>query len=257
LPVSDRALLIEAARAAGEIATAFWRQSPKTWDKDDGTGPVTEADLAVNDMLRERLMAARPTYGWLSEESGDNRDRLSRQRVFIIDPIDGTRSFIAGEKTWSHSVAVAENGHIIAGVVFLPLRDKLYAASWRGGAFLNDTPIHASGRKELDGATLLSARANLNASNWHGGVLPVTRHFRTSLAYRMALVAEGRFDGMLSLRDTWEWDVAAGTLIVSEAGARVTDRHGAIPVFNNPQPMLPGILAAASAIHENLMARLI
>ena len=201
-------------------------------------------------------MAARPGYGWLSEETEDGSDRLSRERVFIIDPIDGTRSFIAGEKTWSHSLAVADNGHIVAGVVFLPVRDKLYFARLHGGAFLNDTPIQVSDRTGIDGATLLSARTNLHASNWPGGVPPVARHFRTSLAYRMALVAEGRFDAMLGLRDTWEWDVAAGTLIASEAGARVTDRHGAIPVFNNSRPMLSGILAAATAVHEDLMARL-
>ena len=255
--MNDQTLLIDAARRAGEIATSFWRNSPATWEKDDGTGPVTEADLAVNDMLRDRLLAARPGYGWLSEESEDSSDRLLRERVFIIDPIDGTRSFIAGEKTWSHSLAVAENGHIVAGVVFLPLPDKLYSAHLHSGAFLNGTPIHASDRTDIDGATLLSARTNLHASNWRGSVPPVARHFRTSIAYRIALVAEGRFDGMLSLRDTWEWDVAAGALIASEAGARVTDRHGAIPVFNNSRPMLSGILAATCAVHEDLMARLI
>jgi myo-inositol-1(or 4)-monophosphatase len=256
LPVNDRALLIEAARLAGDIATRFWRQSPETWEKSGGAGPVTEADIAVNDMLCAKLMAARPDYGWLSEESDDTSDRLSRQRVFIIDPIDGTRSFIAGDKTWSHSLAVADNGHIIAGVVFLPLHDKLYCAHLSGGAFLNDAHIHASAREELDGATVLSARANLDASHWRQGPPPIERHFRASLAYRMALVAEGRFDAMLSLRDTWEWDVAAGTLIATEAGARVTDKNGAAPAFNNARPMLPGILAGTAAVHESLLARL-
>ena len=257
MPENDRTLLIDAARSAGEIATAFWRQSPKTWEKDDGAGPVTEADLAVNDMLKDRLTAARPSYGWLSEETQDNSDRLSHDRVFIIDPIDGTRSFVAGEKTWSHSLAVAEGGRVVAGVVFLPLRDKLYTASEHGGAFLNGEPICVSGQAQLSGATLLSARANLHASHWQGGAPPVSRQFRTSLAYRLALVAEGRFDAMLGLRDTWEWDVAAGTLIATEAGARVTDRHGAPPVFNNARPLLSGILAATSAVHEGLMHRLI
>ena len=256
MPVNDRALLIEAARLAGEIATRFWRQSPKTWEKSDGAGPVTEADIAVNDMLRAKLMAARPDYGWLSEESDDCSDRLSRQRVFIIDPIDGTRSFIAGETTWSHSLAVAENGRIVAGAVFLPALNKLYCAHLSGGAFLNDAPVHASGRAELNGATVLSARANLDGAHWRDGPPPVARHFRASLAYRMALVAEGRFDAMLSLRDTWEWDVAAGTLIATEAGARVTDRFGADPTFNNARAMLRGIVAATSAVHEGLVNRL-
>ena len=107
MPERDLALLTDAAREAGRIAMRFWRRDPQVWDKGGEHGPVTEADLAVNDMLKPMLLAARPDYGWLSEETPDNADRLSRDTVFIVDPIDGTRAFVAGEETLAHSLAVA------------------------------------------------------------------------------------------------------------------------------------------------------
>lgn len=252
MPGSDLKLLIDAAHAAGEIAMPFWCKSPETWDKGSGAGPVTEADIAVDDMLKSNLGASRPDYGWLSEETEDNPDRLTRENVFIVDPIDGTRAFISGEKTWSHSLAIARNGTITAAVVYLPLRDELYTAGRGKGAHLNDTKIQQSGRTEVPGATLLSARPNLDAKHWHGTPPDLNLHFRTSLAYRLALVAQGRYDAMLTLRNTWEWDVAAGSLIATEAGAHATDSRGNTPSFNNEHPAHPGFLAATSAIHTPL-----
>jgi myo-inositol-1(or 4)-monophosphatase len=253
LPERDLALLLEAARAAGEIAIPYWNNAPKTWEKDDGAGPVTEADLAVNDMLHQTLRTARPDYGWLSEETEDDTARLDSEHVFIIDPIDGTRSFIAGEKTWAHSLAVARNGQIVAGVIYLPLRDKMYHAHHQGGAYLNGAKIRPSARTAITDASVLASRSNFDAANWVDKAPPVKRHFRPSLAYRMALVAEGRFDAMLTLRDTWEWDVAAGALIVAEAGACVCDRLNAAPVFNNRTPSLAGMVAGGRDVHAQLL----
>ncbi len=252
----DLDLLVAAARRAGEIALSYWRNKPESWEKEAGAGPVTEADHAVNDMLHDRLRTARPDYGWLSEESDDGPARLACENLFIVDPIDGTRAFIAGDEAWAHSLAVARGGQVVAAVIYLPAKDKLYAARAGGGAVLNGVPIHPSDRDSLDGATVLSAKNMLTADRWRGGTPPVTRHFRPSLAYRMALVAEGRFDAMLTLRDTWEWDVAAGTLIVREAGAEVADRRGNAPRFNNRAPLLPGLLAAPAPVLRGLLDRL-
>jgi myo-inositol-1(or 4)-monophosphatase len=252
LPGNDLSLLIDAAHAAGQLAVPFWCKSPEIWDKGDGAGPVTEADIAVDNMLRSNLRASRPDYGWLSEETDDNTDRLSHEHVFIVDPIDGTRAFISGEKTWSHSLAIARNGQITAAVVYLPMREELFTAERGNGAYLNETKIHQSGRTEVTGATLLSARPNLDPKHWHGTPPALDLHFRTSLAYRLALVAQGRYDAMLTLRNTWEWDVAAGSLIATEAGARATDSRGDTPSFNNEYPAHPGFLAATSAIHAPL-----
>lgn len=257
MPASDLPLLIDAARAAGRIASRHFRKAPRVWHKPGDAGPVTEADLEIDRMLSAELTAARPDYGWLSEESDDTAARQEHARVFIVDPIDGTRSFINGETIFAHSLAVAEGGRVTAGVVYLPERDLLFAATRDGGATLNAQPLRPARKDRLDGATVLAAKSNFDSDHWQGGILPCTRHFRASLAYRMCLVAEGRFDAMITLRDCWEWDIAAGDLIATEAGARVTDRRGAALCFNNPHPQCPGVLAAGAALHDALHARLL
>ncbi|MFV0334879.1 MAG: 3'(2'),5'-bisphosphate nucleotidase CysQ [Tropicimonas sp.] len=256
MPDSDLSLLVAAASAAGEVAQRHFRAGNTVWEKADGQGPVTEADLEVDAMLRERLMAARPGYGWLSEESEDDAARLACETVFIVDPIDGTRAFIEGSRTWAHSLAVIRQGRPVAAVVCLPMLDKLYTARVGGGARLNGAPIHASSRTGVQGADLLAARSTFNPRYWTGGAPDVTRHFRSSLAYRLALVGEGRFDGMITLRNSWEWDIAAGALIAAEAGATVSDRTGAAISFNTVPRFAAGIICAAPGVHAGLLARL-
>ncbi|MXY32887.1 MAG: 3'(2'),5'-bisphosphate nucleotidase CysQ [Boseongicola sp. SB0664_bin_43] len=255
MPASDLDLLEEAAREAGEIARRFWRGDQQVWDKGK-EGPVSEADLAVDRHLKERLLNMRPDYGWVSEESEDNPARLSARRVFIVDPIDGTRSFIAGERTWAHSLAVAEEGRVVAACVFLPVRDKIYLAATGVGATLNGAPISALRRERLDGASLLSTRAGLRPEYWSGGPPDVRRHFRSSFAYRLTLVAEGSFDAVLTFRPTWEWDIAAGALIATESGARVSDRSGRSPQFNSGTRQVDGLIAGGQTVHGELLKRL-
>jgi myo-inositol-1(or 4)-monophosphatase len=257
LPESDLSLLIAAAREAGEVARAMLAHPLDTQDKPGGAGPVTAIDHAVNAHLAGRLRAARPGYGWLSEESEDDPARLGAARVFIVDPIDGTRSLIEGTDLWAHALAVAEAGVVTAAVVYLPMRDKLYAAAAGQGATLNGQPIRASTRPALAGATLLAASPALDPAHWREGRVPLMRRgFRPSLAYRLSLVAEGRYDAMLTLRPTWEWDVAAGDLLLREAGAVISDRRGGALRFNNPQPQVAGVLAANPALHGAMRAAL-
>jgi myo-inositol-1(or 4)-monophosphatase len=255
LPEADLALLKNAAREAGDIALSYWRRDPKVWEK-GVDGPVSEADFAVDNYLRETLQAARPEYGWLSEETEDDEARLSRECVFVCDPIDGTRAFISGKETWAHAIAVVRHGAPVAGVVYLPARDRLYAAAEGGGATLNGARIGVSGREAVAGASVLSNRAAFEARHWRGPVPEVERHFRPSLAYRMALVAEGRFDAMLTLRRSWEWDIAAGALIAAEAGARVTDRTGGPLAFNSPGRHTDGVVAANPALAGSILGAL-
>lgn len=257
MPGDDLDLLIDAARAAGRIATRFSGETALRWDKADDAGPVTEADLAVNTMLESRLRGARPGYGWLSEESEDDPARQEASRVFIVDPIDGTRSFIKGERTWAHAIAVAEQGVVTAAVIYLPMLNKLYAAAAGQGATLNGVAIHASGQAHLDGASMISARPTYLPEHWRGPVPQFKREYRPSLAYRLSLVAEGRFDAMLTLRPTWEWDVAAGDLILREAGARTSDRRAGGLIFNNRVPQLDGVVAANPVLHEALTGALL
>ncbi|PCJ05159.1 MAG: 3'(2'),5'-bisphosphate nucleotidase CysQ [Rhodobacteraceae bacterium] len=257
MPVTDLELLTQAAQRAGKIATQFTGPEAKRWDKPGGAGPVTEADLAVNAMLEDMLPKARPDYGWLSEETEDNSNRLSCDRVFIIDPIDGTRSFTEGSRTWAHALAVAERGVVTAAVIYLPQRDLLYTAAKGMGATCNGAPIAISDLADLTKADVLAARPILDAHHWRDGAAPAfTRSYRPSLAYRMAKVADGRFDAMLTLRPSWEWDIAAGDLILREAGGRCSDRLGVPLKFNNPQPLLNGVVAANPVLHDTLIAAL-
>lgn len=255
MPESDLSLLIDAARASGDIARRHFQRSHDVWDKPGGAGPVTEADLEIDRMLRAELLSARPDYGWLSEETEDDSARLGKPQLFIVDPIDGTRAFIDGSRDFAHSLAVAEGGRVTAAAVYLPLRDMLFTASREEVARLNDAPIAAS-PVGIDGAQVLAARPNLDPQHWPGGLPPVERHFRSSLAYRMCLVAQGRFDGMLTLRPTWEWDVAAGCLIVERAGGVATDRAGQPARFNNANARLNGVVAGGASVHAGLVERL-
>ncbi len=256
MPESDLDLLVRAARDSGRIATRYWKRAPDTWQKKKGAGPVTEADIEIDNMLRESLRAVRPGYGWLSEETADTPERLNARRVFIVDPIDGTRAFIRGSRDFAHSLAVAEGGEITAAVIYLPLLECMFTATSEGPACLNGREIRADRNEDLARATVLAHRNSLDPDLWHGGMPPIQRAFRSSLAYRLALVAEGRFHAMLTLRPTWEWDVAAGSLIAEKAGARVTDRTGAALRFNNPAPCVNGLIVAAEPLHGNLIGRL-
>ncbi len=257
MPETDLTLLIEAAHTSGEIATGFVGGDLGVEQKEDNLGPVTKADKAVNAHLEDVLRAARPDYGWLSEESPDDADRLQAERVFIIDPIDGTRGFIEGGRSWSHVLSVVHRGRVETAVVFLPLLDKLYAARVGQGARCNGHPIAVGRRSDFEGAEVLATRASLEHHHWPGGAPLVKRSHRPSLAYRQSLVAEGRFDAMFTFRPTWEWDIAAGALILSEAGARVSDQRGGALRFNAPHPQTDGLVAANPALHDALLQRLL
>ena len=259
MPEADLQLLTDAARAAGDIAHRFWRAAPRAWDKPDGGGPVSEADLAVNDYLQQHLCAARPRYGWLSEESPDGATaRMAHERVFVVDPIDGTRAFLAGQAEFAHSLAVVAQGRVTAAVVYLPERGLIYAASASGPARLNGQILATPAATPVQGATVLAPAAVTRPEHWRSGAAPsFVRAFRPSLAWRLCLVAEGQFDAVLTLRPAWEWDIAAGALIAARAGVTVSDRSGGDLVFNRSRPQSDGLLAAPAALHAELLHALL
>ncbi|KGJ03373.1 myo-inositol-1(or 4)-monophosphatase [Paracoccus halophilus] len=253
MPADDLSLLQQAAHEAGEIALRHWRRDPQVWDKPGGAGPVTEADLAVNAHLETLLRGARPDYGWLSEESPDDPARLAAEYCFIIDPIDGTRAFIDGQPGFSSSLAIARGGRITAAVVHLPAQDLTYCAAETGPAALNGVAISASDHGFED-ATVLTGKPGLDPAHWRGVAPPLLRKFRPSLAWRLCLVAEGRFDAALSVRPAWEWDIAAGSLIAERAGCRATELGGAPLRFNRPGARTDGLLVAGAALHGQMLA---
>ncbi|MCY4335804.1 MAG: 3'(2'),5'-bisphosphate nucleotidase CysQ [Litoreibacter sp.] len=252
----DLTLLSDAALAAAKIGKRYFQSDPEVWDKSGGQGPVTQADLEIDTMLRQELSAARPDYGWLSEETEDDSARQEAERVFIVDPIDGTRAFIAGERSWSHSLAIAERGEVIAAAVYVPMMDRLYTASNSDVSRLNGTPIESSKRLQIEDATVLAAKSNMKPEHWLHGAPPLKRHFRPSLAYRLSLAAQGRFDAMLTLRPCWEWDIAAGELLVRKAGGTATDMTGKPLRFNNAMPQTLGCVAAGAGLHPQILGRL-
>jgi len=253
---ADLALVVAAAAEGGAEAMRYRaRGGGAVREKPGGAGPVSEGDLAVNAVLEARLRGARPAYGWLSEESADDPARLAAGRVFIVDPIDGTRAYLAGDPAFAISVAVVEGGRAVAGAVHLPALGLSYAATAGGPATLNGAvlgPLEGAG---LDGIEVLARRGALDPAHWPGGVPPVRRAFRASLAWRLCLVAEGRFGAMLTLAPAWEWDIAAGALIAERAGARVSDGAGAALRFNVATPRLGGVIAAPPGVHAALLAR--
>jgi len=253
-PISDSALLVAAVREAGAIARAGYEGVSKSWEKSKGN-PVTETDLAVDAFLRERLCAARSGYGWLSEESADNTDRLSKARVFIVDPIDGTLAFIKRKPEFTICVAVIEAGLPISGVIYNPLTEEMFAAARGAGATLNGVAIRVSARAELEGCRMLVAQDVIRHPAWPQPWPAMDVGKRASIAYRMALVANGTYDAMMALSSKHEWDMAAGTLIVQEAGGLVTSHAGAALVYNQPVPHLRSAICAGPALHAAILER--
>jgi len=250
-PVSDLAdAVADATREAGTLALSRWRGEFKSWDKLPGQ-LVCEMDLAVNDLLRERLTALDPAAGWLSEETADSPERLGRRRTWIVDPIDGTRDFVRGRPGWCVSVALVEDGLPRIGVLDAPAREEHWLAVRGAGATLNGEKLTASARTELQGARVpADALFKADQSIFECVAKP------NSIALRIALVAADRADLLATQRWGHEWDVAAAALIAEEAGARVTDAHGVPLRFNQPRAEQFGVLTTAPAIHAAAVARL-
>ena len=218
----DFDLIRDAVREAGELALSYWGRSIQKQKKADGSA-VTEADHAVDALLAARLRVARPGYGWLSEESAEHSDRLKVPRVWIVDPIDGTRAFIQGLDDWVIAVALIEDHTPVLAAVINPLRREMFEARAGTGTFLNGRRLRASDQSVLAGARLVVPDSLLKPNRWRRPWPPVRPVWANSMIYRMALVASAKADASFALMPKWEWDVAAGALLVSEAGGIVTE----------------------------------
>lgn len=245
---ADLALIRDAAREGGEIAMRHFRKDPDTWMK-NGTSPVTAADIAVDNFLRETLRAARPDYGWLSEETADNAERLSARRTFVVDPIDGTRAFIEGRRTWCVSIAVVEDGAPLAGVLDCPARQEVYEATSHGLAVRNGTVIEVSqtySKPRVAGPKPMLARAPAYMRS--GAAIP----YIPSLAYRIAMVASGEIDATFVKPNSHDWDLAAADLILRRAGGAVLDETGAAPFYAGPQPRHGALVASSGSLLRDM-----
>ena len=224
----DLALLRDAAAEAGRIAMSYFRRNPKVSWK-EGMSPVTEADLHADAYLRKTLLAAWPDYGWLSEETADTPERLSRRRTFVVDPIDGTKAFIDGRDHWCVSVAIVEDGQSLAGVLDCPALGEQFEARRSVGSTLNGAPLRVAeptGQPKIAGA-----KSFLNSYADATGHLPEHVHHIPSLAYRVAMIAVGRIDATFIKPNAHDWDLAAVDLILSEAGGEILRADGSRPQY--------------------------
>jgi myo-inositol-1(or 4)-monophosphatase len=255
-PFADMLPRIEAvAREAGAIALEFFRPGgpteAKVTQKHCGS-PVTEADLRIDAFLRDQLGALAPEIGWLSEESADSPERLGREALFVVDPIDGTRGFVAGDPCFAISVAVIVNGQPAVGVVHAPALDETFTAVRGGGARRNDAPIVVSGRRELVGARV-SAPDALTADLRRSGLSFSPQPRLPSLAMRLLRVAGGEFDAALARKNAHDWDIAAADLILREAGGALTDFSGRAPIYNQTETIHPALAAGPPGLQADLI----
>ena len=249
----DQLLLEEVIREAGALALTYYNSSAKSWNKSDGT-PVTEADLAVDEFLKTSLLKDRPDYGWLSEETTDDHQRLARERVWIVDPIDGTRSFVERTGEWCISIALVERGRPILARVFRPLAKDMYGAVPGSGATLNGDVISTTKRSRLENCRMMTRSRALQSPRWQKPWPHMQTGIATSLALRLCLVADGRFDGAIALGNKCDWDLAAGDLIVHEAGGCVTNIDGNRLSYNNEKTRQPGgLIAAGCLLHAKIL----
>ena len=251
---ADLDLIRAAALEAGRLALEARAEGLKVWSKPGGS-PVTDADIAVDTLLKLRLKAARPNYGWLSEETVDDEARLGVRRLFVVDPIDGTAAYMKNKPWFTVCIAVVEDGRPTSGVVHAPELGETYEATLGGGARLNGAPIAPSPRTALEDAAMLGDARMFADPRWPRPWPPMRVESRNSIAYRMALVASGAFDAALALTPKNDWDLAAADLIASEAGAFVADHHGRPFLYNRPAPQQRSLLCAAPGLGELILQR--
>jgi myo-inositol-1(or 4)-monophosphatase len=240
--IRDAALLKDTVHEAGALALSLFRTELKRWTK-GASSPVSEADIAVNDLLEKRLRSATPDYGWLSEESVDDNSRLARRFVWIVDPIDGTRGYLAGREDWCVSVALVEHGLPVLAAVFAPASEEFFFAARGQGAVLNSLRVHVTQGAELDFARIAGPKPLVERLRFseHEVIL----HPRIgSLALRLCRVAQGSLDAAFAGGQSRDWDLAAANLIVQEADGNMTALSGDALVYNRRE-VAHGMLVAA------------
>jgi myo-inositol-1(or 4)-monophosphatase len=238
----DAALLRDGVREAGALALSLFRTELKNWTK-GASSPVSEADIRVNDLLESRLRSATPDYGWLSEESVDDDARLGKRLVWIVDPIDGTRGYLAGREDWCVSVALVEDATPVLAAVFVPASDEFFFAMRGQGAALNDVPVCAAAGTELDFSRVAGPKPLVERLSRSGD--DIVLHPRIgSLALRLCRVAQGSLDAAFAGGQSRDWDLAAANLIVQEANGRMTALSGDTILYNRRE-VTHGVLVAA------------
>ncbi len=261
MATSDITIMEEAAMAAGRVIMGYYRDGQEVSSNAEVShksrnNPLTKADLEADQLLHRMLMEARPDYGWLSEETVDNPARLDKRRVWVVDPIDGTKEFIIGLPQFAISIGLVEDGSPVAACVHNPATGELFLAQRGAGASCNHIPISTTLRSELTGASCLASRSETKRGDWDGFKDEFEATMMGSIAYKLSMVAAGRYDMTFTLTPKNEWDFCAGELLVTEAGGRVTHKNGSTCRYNKKNPMVRSLLATNGKLHDDLLLRL-
>jgi len=254
----ERAIAEAAAREAGAIVKRYYdKPIDQVAKSDKGAGRdenwLTQADSEADELLKARLLGAFPAYGWLSEETADSPERLRKERVWIVDPLDGTREFTLGVPEFCVCVALVEKGRPVVGVEYNPATDRLYSAALGAGTTLNGASTQVSRTEHVALAQVLASRSEDKRGEWE----PFKQYCHVvltgSVAYKLAELSVGNGDATFTLTPKNEWDICAGSILVEEAGGKVTGLDGEPLVFNQPSPLRPGMIASNRVLHPGLL----
>ena len=247
---------IQITQAAGQAVMRYYNDSYSVRDKSPDN-PVTDADLAADSLLKERLRQLIPEAGWLSEETTDSRTRLEKRLVWVVDPVDGTKEFVLGIPEFSISVALVEDGVPIIGVIFNPALGELFASLRGHGIKLNGHPVRVSDRTQLEGARIDASRSERKRGEFKPfeGLLQIQT--MGSIAFKLARVSAGLVDATWSRGPKNEWDICAGVCLIEEAGGRIVDLDNEPLTFNRPYPKVNGIIATNGLLHDQVIASLL
>jgi myo-inositol-1(or 4)-monophosphatase len=249
----ELAIAVEAVRAAGKIVRA-WYEGDFTVRQKAADSPVTEADLEANNCIREIMSDNFPHDGWLSEETRDSADRLSKTRVWVVDPLDGTKEFIGHIPEFCVCIALVDDGVAVLGVSYNPVREEMFAASRNAGTTLNGAPVCVSAVSDIAAARFLASRSENARGEWDEFKSTLQVELTGSVAYKLGLIAAGKGDATFSLTPKNEWDICAGTALITEAGGRITNRYGQPLRFNQrPDTRLPGIIASNANLYAPIV----
>lgn len=246
---------IQIVRAAGLAIMGYYQGALNVRDKSPDN-PLTDADLAADTLLKNRLLALLPEAGWLSEETVDNPARLEKSMIWVVDPLDGTKEFVMGIPEFSVSVALVKEGRPVLGIIFNPVTEELYVAEKGKGVTYNGQPAGVTPRKTLTGAKVVASRSEHKRGEFDPFAELMDVQIVGSIAYKLAQVAAGQADATWSRGPKHEWDICAGTLLVQEAGGQCVDLDNAEILFNKPFPKVNGIIADNGRLHNAIVETL-
>lgn len=245
----ELAVAQEAARAAGQIVRR-WYDGDYTVRQKGHDSPVTEADTEANHAIQMLIRRSFPQDGWLSEETRDSAARLGKARVWVVDPLDGTKEFINHIPEFCVCVALVDEGEAVVGVSYNPVVEAMFAAAQGGGTTLNGRRVRVSAATDVGTACVLASRSESARGDWNEFEPALRLELTGSVAYKLSLIAAGRGDATFSLKPKNEWDVCAGTALITQAGGCITDRYGVPLRFNQRRDtLLPGIIASNGRLH--------